>query len=208
MQNSRVPSPNGKTDSTRFERSNMLIFNDKYAHISLGNPAMPHIASESFWEKMAKDLDNCELHGFKRLIISCNIEQQQNDRDVGNSEFHFEELVEQVISRIIIFTGNTVFAGGGEILGRLFEIALACQFRIGTETTEFGFGPTLGKSCDPIDQSLAIIKKLIADSEIVEMILLGTLIKARSAFASGLISEVVTLERLESSASLLAQRVS
>ena len=186
----------------------MLIFNDKYAHISLGNPAMPHIASESFWEKMAKDLDNCELHGFKRLIISCNIEQQQNDRDVGNSEFHFEELVEQVISRIIIFPGTTVFAGGGEILGRLFEIALACQFRIGTETKEFGFGPMLGKSYDPIDHSLAIIRNLIGEPQTIQTISLGTPLKARSAFACGLISEVVAFDRLESSADLLAQRVS
>ena len=185
----------------------MLIFNDKYAHISLGNPAMSHIVSKSFWEKTAKDLDNCELHGFTRLIVSCNIEQQQNDRELGNAEVHYEELVKQVISRIITFPGTTVFAGSGKILGRLFEIALACQFRIGTDSTEFGFGPTLGNSYDPIDQSLAIINKIIGDPKTIQTILLGTLIKARSAFAWGLISEVVSLERLESSAGLLAHRV-
>ena len=186
----------------------MLIFNDKYAHISLGNPAMSHIVSKSFWEKTSKNLDNCELHGFTRLIVSCNIEQQQNDRDLGNAEVHYEELVKQVISRIITFPGTTVFAGSGKILGRLFEIALACQFRIGTESTEFGFGPMLGKSYDPIDHSLAIIRNLIGEPQTIQTISLGTPLKARSAFACGLISEVVAFDRLESSADLLAQRVS
>lgn len=186
----------------------MLIFKDKYAHISLGNPAISHCVSKSFWEKMANDIDNCELHGFTRLIISCNIEQEQNHRNLANAEVYNEEVVGQIISQITTFPGTTVFAGGGEILGRLFEIALACQFRIGAECTEFGFGTTLGNSYDPIDYSLASIRNLIGDPQTVQTILLGTPLKARSAFACGLISEVVAFNRLESSADLLAQRFS
>lgn len=186
----------------------MLIFRDKYAHIALGNSAISHCVSKSFWEKMAKDIDNCELHGFTRLIISCNIEQEQNHRNLANAEVYNDEVVGQVISQITTFSGTTVFAGGGEILGRLFEIALACQFRIGAECTEFGFGTALGNSYDPIDHSLAIIRNLIGDPQTIQTISLGTPLKARSAFACGLISEVVAFDRLESSADLLAQRVS
>jgi len=186
----------------------MLIFKDKYAHIFLGNPSISHIMSKLFWEKMGKDLDNCELHGFTRLIISCNIEHEQDHKTLANAEVYNEELVGQVISQITTFPGTTVFAGGGEILGRLFEIALACQFRIGAECTEFGFGTTLGNSYDPIDHSLAVIRNLIGDPQSIQTILLGTPLKARSAFACGLISEVVPFDRLESSADLLAQRVS
>lgn len=186
----------------------MLIFKDKYAHISLGNPAISHIMSKLFWERMGKDLDNCELHGFTRLIISCNIKQEQNHGNLANAEVHNKELVGQVISQITTFPGTTVFAGGGEILGRLFEIALACQFRIGAECTEFGFGTTLGNSYDPIDHSLATIRNLIGEPQTIQSISLGTPLKARSAFACGLISEVVAFDRLESSADLLAQRVS
>lgn len=186
----------------------MLIFKDNYALITLGNPTMANVESRPFWVRLAKDLDNCELHGFRHVIITCNIEDRQHERKPAKDDDNIRELIIQSISNVVAYPGTIIFAGSGQILGRLFEIALACTFRIGTDHSAFGFDPTFGVASPPIDLSLNALRRLIGPAKASKMIMLRSTLTAKSAFALGLLSELVVSDRLESSAGLLAQRAS
>lgn len=89
----------------------------------------------------------------------------------------------------------TVAAVSGYALGGGCELALACDFRLASETARFGL-PEIKIGAFPGGGGTQRLPRLIGTAKAKEMILLGDPINAEQALAVGLVLKVVPKEKL------------
>jgi enoyl-CoA hydratase/carnithine racemase len=99
-----------------------------------------------------------------------------------------------------------IAAVSGYALGGGCELALACDFRLASETARFGL-PEIKIGAFPGGGGTQRLPRLIGVANAKEMILTGEPITAQQALASGLVTMVVEKERLMESARQLAEKL-
>ena len=88
-----------------------------------------------------------------------------------------------------------VAAISGDAIGQGLELALACDIRIATDTSHFGF-PHIKEGLIPWDGGTQRLSRVIGQAKAMEMILTGEVIDANEARRIGLVSKVVSSEEL------------
>jgi len=99
-----------------------------------------------------------------------------------------------------------VAAVSGYALGGGCELALACDFRIASETARFGL-PEIKIGAFPGGGGTQRLPRLIGITKAKEMILLGDPIGAQEALSAGVVTKVVAKENLLTEAQQLAARL-
>jgi len=99
-----------------------------------------------------------------------------------------------------------VAAVSGYALGGGCELALACDFRIASETARFGL-PEIKIGAFPGGGGTQRLPRLIGITKAKEMILLGDPINAQEALSAGVVTKIVAKENLLSEAQQLAAKL-
>jgi enoyl-CoA hydratase/carnithine racemase len=94
----------------------------------------------------------------------------------------------------------------GDATGLCLELALACDLRIGTENARFGL-PQARTGLIPSNGGTQRLPRLVGQGKALEMILTGELIDAGEARRTGLLSRVVALDLLISTATEMAEAI-
>ena len=88
-----------------------------------------------------------------------------------------------------------IMAVPGDAVGQGLELALACDIRIGVETSRFGF-PHVASGLIPWDGGTQRLSRLVGRSRALELLLTGETIDSREAFRIGLLNRVVSSKDL------------
>lgn len=85
----------------------------------------------------------------------------------------------------------------GYVLGRNLELALACDIRIATPQSYFGF-PDIDKGIIPFEGGTQRLPRIVGRGKALEMVLTGCIIDPNSGFQIGLVNRIVGEEELNS----------
>jgi enoyl-CoA hydratase/carnithine racemase len=114
----------------------------------------------------------------------------------------FQVLFDQVES----LPQPVIAAVAGYALGGGCELALACDFRIASETARFGL-PEIKIGAFPGGGGTQRLARLIGVAKAKEMILTGDPISAQEALAAGLVMKVASKEKLTHETNALAAKL-
>jgi enoyl-CoA hydratase len=105
---------------------------------------------------------------------------------------HVRGTIHRVIEQL---PKPTIAAVSGLALGGGLEMALACDFRIASDTAKFGF-PEIRLGGLPAGGGTQKLTRVVGITKAKEMILTGELIDAEEAYRIGLLNKVVPINRL------------
>jgi len=94
----------------------------------------------------------------------------------------------------------------GDAIGQGLELVLACDIRIASETSHFGF-THIRRGHIPWDGGTQRLSRLVGKSNALAMILTGEIIDAQEAYRIGLINRVVSQHELLALAQDMAQKI-
>jgi enoyl-CoA hydratase/carnithine racemase len=94
----------------------------------------------------------------------------------------------------------------GNIFGQGLELALACDVRIASEKSYFGF-PHIKAGLIPGDGGTQRLSRLVGKGKALEMILLGETIDAQEAYRIDLVNSVIPSEELMTAVTKMAQEM-
>lgn len=94
----------------------------------------------------------------------------------------------------------------GDIGGPGLELALACDVRLATPASRFGF-PHTKMGWIPFEGATQLLPRLIGRGRALEMLLTGSLIDAKSAYETGLIHHIVSGNDLDITMSEMASKM-
>lgn len=89
----------------------------------------------------------------------------------------------------------TLAAVNGDAIGEGLEIALACDMRIAANTARFGL-PQISEGLIPSDGGTQRLSRIVGKGKALEMVLLGEILDAGTAFEIGLVNKTVDPEYL------------
>jgi enoyl-CoA hydratase/carnithine racemase len=95
----------------------------------------------------------------------------------------------------------------GNIFGQGLELALACDIRIATKSSKFGF-PHLGMGMMPFDGGTQRLPRMIGRTMALGMMLTGDTFDAKTGYRLGLINGIVKKEELDSEVNKIATDMS
>jgi enoyl-CoA hydratase len=107
--------------------------------------------------------------------------------------------MQQVYDEIEGYEKPTVAAVNGYALGGGCELAMACDIRIASENARFGL-PEVTLSIIPGAGGTQRLARLVGKGKAIEMILTGRMIGAEEALRVGLVTQVVSPEKLPEAA--------
>jgi enoyl-CoA hydratase len=113
---------------------------------------------------------------------------------------------QRLFTTVDTFPWPTIAAVHGYALGGGFELALACDLRVASETARFGF-PETGLGILPGAGGTQRLAKLVGLALAKELILTGDSIDAQRALRAGVVSAVVPPEELMHKAMEYASRI-
>jgi len=99
-----------------------------------------------------------------------------------------------------------IAAVNGDAIGQGLEFVLACDIRIASEKSRFGF-PHIEEGHIPWDGGTQRLSRLVGRGRALEMILTGEMIDAQEAFRIGLVNRVVSKEELMKAAMDMAEEM-
>ena len=99
-----------------------------------------------------------------------------------------------------------IAAINGDAIGQGLELALACDMRISTGASHFGF-PHIQKGFIPRDGGTQRLSRLVGRSKALEMILTGEMIDAQEAYRIGLVNKIISSEDLMAVVIKMAQEM-
>jgi len=119
----------------------------------------------------------------------------------------YEDFMDEVLSAIERCRVPTIAAIAGACTGGGAAIAARCDMRIAGDNLRFGFpiARTLGNCLS--QANLAQLAGLVGPQRVIDIIFTARLIEAPEALAIGLVSEVVSVQRLQAHANELARRI-
>jgi len=140
--------------------------------------------------------------GDKAFVSGADISQlnQRTQRDA------LAAINQGLLTAIENFPWPVIAAVNGYALGGGFELAIACDLRVASETAQFGF-PETGLGIIPGAGGTQRLPRLLGEAIAKELILTGDIIDARRAFAAGIVSAVVPSAELMKTAQAYAGRM-
>jgi enoyl-CoA hydratase/carnithine racemase len=132
-------------------------------------------------------------------------EQLAWDEETRAVVFAFDGRMENFYSGHVSQIKQPVIAAiRGDALGPGLELAMACDIRIGTESSRFSL-PQIQEGRIPAGGGTQRLPRLVGPGKAMEMILTGAAIDAEEACRIGLLNRVVAQEDLMSAAISLAE---
>jgi len=126
--------------------------------------------------------------------------------NTAESAYKHSREFQRLFDRIESLPQPVIAAVSGYALGGGFELALACDSRIASETAKFGL-PEIKIGAFPAGGGTQRLPRLIGAARAKEMIFFGEPIGAKEALSLGLVTRVVPKERLLEEAKALAGRL-
>jgi len=121
------------------------------------------------------------------------------EEDAGIQSFALAEPISGINKPVIAgINGNAVGLG--------MELVLACDIRIGTETSCFGL-PHIKAGCIPGDGGIQRLSRLVGKGKAMEMILTGDMIEAHEAERIDLVNRIVSPSELNDAVSDMAHKM-
>lgn len=99
-----------------------------------------------------------------------------------------------------------IAAINGDALGQGLELALSCDIRLASNKARFGF-PDIASGLIPMGGGTQRLPRIVGKGKALELILTAETISAEEALAIGLVSKVVSQEKLAAEAEALAQNI-
>jgi enoyl-CoA hydratase/carnithine racemase len=124
-------------------------------------------------------------------------EVSETEKDTQTESFALAEPIAEIIQPVIA-------AINGDAVGPGLELALACDIRIGTETSLFGL-PHIKVGELPSDGGIQRLSRLVGKGKAMEMVLTGEMIDAQEAGRIGLVNKIVPPSELNGAISHMAR---
>ena len=141
--------------------------------------------------------------GEKSFIAGADISEFEGQTPVTQRDlFHEKTLFNSLdtFPKPVIAMVNGFCLGGGN------ELALACDLRVCSETARFS-QPEINLGIIPGGGGTQRLTRLVGEGKAMELILTGEIIDARSAYAIGLVNQVVPAEQLQAKTMEIANRI-
>jgi enoyl-CoA hydratase len=119
---------------------------------------------------------------------------------------YLEEL-QEASRKIIHFEKPTIAAINGYALGSGYELALACDIRLAAEEAQIG-SPEARVNSSVTGGAFRLIQDLVGPGKASEMLFTAESIDGREAERIGLVNKAVPLDRLETEARTMAEKIS
>ncbi len=144
--------------------------------------------------------------GGRAFVAGTDIAQFQAFRD-GEDGVAYERRIDACISRIERLPMPTLAVCEGWVMGGGLIIAAACDLRLASATALFGvpIAKTLGNCLSRA--SVARLVAAVGAPNAKRMLLLADALTAQEGLTCGFVSEVVAVERVDSAADALVQRL-
>jgi enoyl-CoA hydratase len=143
--------------------------------------------------------------GEEIFCAGADISEIAGPPDAESSYKHAREF-QVLFDRLEALPQPAIAAVAGWALGGGCELALACDFRIASESARFGL-PEIKIGAFPGGGGTQRLSRLIGVARAKEMILLGDLITAQQALADGLVTKVTVKDQLLNEAKALAAKL-
>lgn len=132
--------------------------------------------------------------GEKAFVAGADIAEMADMNEEEGAEFG--SFGNEVFSLIASFPTPVIAAINGFALGGGFELALACDIRIATETARFAF-PETGLGITPGFGGTQRLARLAGPAVASELIFTGARLKAEDALRLGVINTICPVEELD-----------
>jgi enoyl-CoA hydratase/carnithine racemase len=140
--------------------------------------------------------------GERAFVAGADITQLQH----YTAQTGLDAEMQRVFDDVEAFAKPTIAAVNGFALGGGCELAMACDIRVAANTARFGL-PETNLSVLPGAGGTQRLARLIGTGRAIELILTGRFLEADEARQAGLVTSVVTPERLLTETRTVADRI-
>lgn len=161
----------------------------RVAIVQLSNPPI-NCVNQGFLNDLNQTLDEIEKSKGIRvlLIVSTNSKIFAVGRDERSEATQDVEkkLLGKILKRLADQPTPTISIISGNAIGAGFELALACDLRVSSEISKFGFY----NDVSPTEFSAATLKELTGPAKAKELMWVGQLISAQEAVDIGVVNRI------------------
>ena len=185
------------------------------AILTLNNPKKLNAINFQMMDEMHQALDLLETNGARALVIwggekvfgaGMDITRDKSAEKVKPTDNVVARKLHTLYNRIESLPIAVIAAVSGYALGGGFELSLACDIRIFSETAKVGL-PELNLGTIPCGGGTQRLPRLVGSGKALELILTCDKITAEEAYRLGIANRVVPVEELWNEAMTLAHRL-
>jgi enoyl-CoA hydratase len=189
--------------------------NDGIATIRLNRPHVLNAMNKQLWldfQSALADVQNDPaievliITGAGRAFSTGADLKESKTRTPEEYRAYLEEL-QEASRKIIHFEKPTIAAINGYALGSGYELALACDIRLAAEEAQIG-SPEARVNSSVTGGAFRLIQDLVGPGKASEMLFTAESIDGREAERIGLVNKAVPLDRLETEARTMAEKIS
>ncbi|MHA1784733.1 MAG: enoyl-CoA hydratase/isomerase family protein [Candidatus Helarchaeota archaeon] len=185
---------------------------ENIAFLTINRPDKLNALNETVKTEINSALDDFENDDDVKIIMISGSGEKAFIAGDDISEFESRsksdfEVLQNLTTRISNLKKITIASIQGYALGGGLEIALACDFRIATINSKFGF-PEINLGLIPGAGGTQRLPRLIGETKSLELILTGDLIDSKKALEIGLINSMVENDALMEESLKLAKKIS
>ncbi|GAW92629.1 enoyl-CoA hydratase/isomerase family protein [Calderihabitans maritimus] len=185
--------------------------------ISLNRPKKLNSLNLKVFQEMSDALKECtQDNDLKVLILSgsekvfgagADLKMISEEAPTSlKAHYFFSRQALPIYHQLAEFPGPTIAAISGLALGGVFELALACDLRIASETATFGL-PEINLGLIPGGGGTQRLPRLVGMTKAKELLFTGDTFDAQEAYRIGLVNKVVAPDRLMEEAKYMANRL-
>jgi enoyl-CoA hydratase len=188
---------------------------DGIATIRLNRPHVLNAMNKQLWLDFQSALADVQNDpAIKVLIITGAGRAFSTGADLKESKTRTPEEyraylgeLQEASRKIIHFEKPTIAAINGYALGSGYELALACDIRLAAEEAQIG-SPEARVNSSVTGGAFRLIQDLVGPGKASEMLFTAESIDGREAERIGLVNKAVPLDRLETEARTMAEKIS
>jgi len=187
----------------------------KTAFITLDRPDKLNAINLVMLQELSEVIDSLEADpNIKCIVItgegerafSAGADLNELQKLTPETAADFSVKGQQVFSRIEKLSKPVVAAINGYALGGGLELALACDFRVASSNSQFGF-PEIKMGFIPAWSGTQRLPLIVGVAKAKRLIMLGNNVKAEEALKIGLIDELISATELKTEVEELAQKL-
>ena len=187
----------------------------KTAFITLDRPDKLNAINLVMLQELSEVIDSLEADlNIKCIVItgegerafSAGADLNELQKLTPETAADFSVKGQQVFSRIEKLSKPVVAAINGYALGGGLELALACDFRVASSNSQFGF-PEIKMGFIPAWSGTQRLPLIVGVAKAKRLIILGNNVKAEEALKIGLVDELISATELKTEAEELAQKL-